>query len=110
MAHIGAYSQPAADGFVFTTEHGQPLRGNNFRDREWTNALRDAGLPYRPPHTMRHLSAMRLADAGFTSTQCARWLGDTAAVVERTYVNFLPSAHDEMSKVFARQQREEVRV
>jgi integrase len=104
MRHIGEYAQPEADGFVFTSETGTPVFTGTFRDRYWRQALASAGLPYQPPHNLRHVAACRLADAGFSTVQVARWLGDTAATVESTYINVLPNAQDRMATVFNREE------
>jgi hypothetical protein len=49
--HLRWLAQPGEDGLLFTSPEGKPLRYDNFRNRIWYPALRDAGLP-RPTSTI----------------------------------------------------------
>jgi integrase len=90
--HISSFAQPAADGFVFTTEGGKaPIRAGNWRRRVFYPALEAAGLPKVPPQALRHRVACDLLDRGFSIDQVARWLGDNPGTIRTTYANVLPT-------------------
>jgi integrase len=91
--HVGLYAQPEADGYVFTGPRGDaPIRPNNWRDRVFYAGIEAAGLPRIVPHALRHRFAIDALDRGYTIHQVADWLGDTSAVVEKVYANFLPTS------------------
>jgi integrase len=55
---------PAADGFVFTSSEGGPMRRTNFRTRNWLPAVRaSVGEPFRF-HDLRHTHAAMLIAQG----------------------------------------------
>jgi len=60
--HLAAY--PPADGFVFTTPTGLPIRRTNFRRRVWLPAVRTSvGEPCRF-HDLRHTHVALLIEQG----------------------------------------------
>ena len=86
--HLGDYSQPGAEGFVFTGPGGETaVQVNNWRRREFYPALEAAGLPRTVPHTLRHRIGWSLMDDGFTVDQVADWIGDTPDTVRKVYAN-----------------------
>jgi len=86
--HLGEYSQPGANGYVFTGPDGNaPIQTSNWRKRAFYPALEAAGLPKTVPHALRHRVAWDLIDRGFTVDQVADWIGDTPQTVRAVYAN-----------------------
>ena len=67
------------------------------RTRSFYEALERAELPRVVPHALRHRIACVLADEGESDTAIAAWLGDTAAVVAKTYRNVLVRTNDRIA-------------
>jgi integrase len=105
--HMASCSQPEPDGLLFTAPEGGPVRPGLWRQRAFYPALAAAGLPRIVPHALRHAVVTRLADKGFSDTQIASFIGDTAAVVARTYRNVLVSTNEDIAAALA-QEREGV--
>jgi integrase len=67
------------------------LNLRNCRKRQWTPALRAAGLerdgkPWLPvPYVLRHTFATWALEAGFDIFQLARYMGTSVAMIDRTY-------------------------
>ena len=97
MAHEAQYSQDGPDGLLFTAPEGGPVRAGLWRTRSFYPALAAAGLPRVVPHALRHRIACVLADEGESDTAIAAWLGDTAAVVAKTYRNVLVNTNDRIA-------------
>jgi integrase len=97
QAHMAAYSQDGPGGLVFTAPEGGPVRAGLWRTRSFYKALERAGLPKVVPHSLRHRIACVLADEGESDTAIANWLGDTAAVVAKTYRNVLLRTNDRIA-------------
>ncbi|MGH2652514.1 MAG: site-specific integrase, partial [Actinomycetota bacterium] len=88
QSHVGAYSEPGPDGFVFTEPDGKgPIRTSTWRKRVFYPALQAAGLPRIVPHTLRHRIAWDLIDRGETVDTVADWIGDTPQTVRAVYAN-----------------------
>jgi integrase len=62
-AHLAAYP-PGADGLVFTSPQGDPLRRTNFRRRVWLPATSEVGLEGVRFHDLRHTHAAMLIAQG----------------------------------------------
>jgi integrase len=64
----------------------------NFRLREWTPALRAAGVEHRPPYALRHTYASFAIAAGVSLFELARFMGTSVEQIDRTYGHLLPDA------------------
>lgn len=73
------------------------MRAGLWRQRSFYPALERAELPRVVPHALRHRIACVLADEGESDTAIAAWLGDTAAVVAKTYRNVLLNTNDRIA-------------
>jgi integrase len=73
------------------------VRAGLWRQRSFYPALERAELPRVVPHALRHRIACVLADEGESDTAIAAWLGDTAAVVAKTYRNVLLNTNDRIA-------------
>lgn len=69
----------AADGFVFPTSTGTPLRNSNFRRRHWDKAAKACGLDGLTPHDLRHTAASLAVGAGANVKAVQRMLGHASA-------------------------------
>lgn len=74
LEHIRWSSNPGADGYVFATAAGKPLRRSNFGDK-WRAARKAVGLPTIHFHDLRHTSNNWAAEAGATLAELKQRLG-----------------------------------
>lgn len=80
--HLQQFTGPAANALVFTSSHGEALRGPNFRRRVWAPALREAGLPAKLRlHDLRHTCASLLVSRGASVKAVASQLGHSTPTV-----------------------------
>lgn len=61
-------------GYVFANVIGGPLMANNL-NRYWQAAIAEAGVPYLKPHSLRHMHATVLLEAGVSPHVVAERLG-----------------------------------
>lgn len=62
-AHLDAYAQPGADGYVFTGHKGGPL-GPHVLQNAWAKARAEVGMPLLHLHDLRHLAGTLAASTG----------------------------------------------
>jgi integrase len=86
-AHLVTYAGPGADGLVFTSPAGGPLRHTNFRRRVWLPALKTAGLPVIHFHDLRHSGNMRAAGAGANLRELMDRMGHSTARAAMVYLH-----------------------
>ena len=77
---------------LFPAAGGGHLNLNTWRGREWTPAVKAAGLDHRPPYALRHTYASFAIRAGLDLTTLARRMGSSVTQIERTYFHLLPDA------------------
>jgi integrase len=71
--HVAAYAEPGADGLVFVTEKGRPLRRSNFdKSVPWHKVVADVGLPGLRFHDLRHTGNTLAAPYASTRELMAR--------------------------------------
>jgi integrase len=91
-AHLAAWP---ADGFIFTTELGTPIRRTAFSDRVWRPAVKRAGLSGVTPHSLRHFYASLLIRHGESVKTVQARLGHaSAAETLDTYSHLWPDSDD----------------
>jgi integrase len=79
--------------WVFPTPEGGVRAQHVFRRFVWTKILKQAGLRYRKPHTLRHTYASLLIQAGEPLTYVQQQLGHhSAAFTLAVYGHFIPRA------------------
>jgi len=82
VAHRAAgYGQPAIDGLVFTGPQGSPLDVDNFRNRQWAQAVKHASLEGFRIHDLRHTCASLAIAAGADVKVLQRMLGHASAAM-----------------------------
>jgi integrase len=79
---------------LFPGAHGGPLALSPFRHREWSPALRAAGVEHRSLYAMRHTYASLSIAAGVSLFELSRLMGTSPAMLDKTYGHMLPDALD----------------
>jgi integrase len=70
---------------VFPAPEGGYLNLDNFRTRDWYDALEAAGIARRGPYHLRHTFATEALAAGISTWELARVMGTSVAMIDRTY-------------------------
>lgn len=70
------------------------------RHREWSPALRSAGIAHRPVKTMRHTFASWSTEAGVELSFLARIMGTSVRELEDTYFRFMTRTDDQLRAAF----------
>lgn len=79
---------------LFPGARGGPLALSPFRHRDWSPALRAAGLPHRSLYAMRHTYASLSIAAGVSLFELSRLMGTSPGMIDKTYGHMLPDALD----------------
>jgi len=79
---------------LFPAARGGPIELHMWRNREWSPALRAAGLEHRVIYAMRHTYASLSIAAGVSLFELSRLMGTSPAMLDRTYGHLLPDALD----------------
>lgn len=91
------HGQPVTARLILTAPRGGPLRKQDFDSRTWRGALVAAGVrPTRQDgcHALRHTAASVWLRDRIDIVRVAAWLGDTPAMVYKTYAHLLPDDDD----------------
>jgi integrase len=75
---------------LFPAARGGFLNLSSWRRREWSPALRAAGLEHRSPYALRHTFASFSIAAGVSLFELARFMGTSVEQIDRTYGHLLP--------------------
>lgn len=78
-AHLKAFVERGDDSYVFTSPDGQPIERNNFRQRVWLPATREASLQGLRFHDLRHTAGTLAARTGATTKELMARLGHASA-------------------------------
>jgi len=81
------------DGLMFTSPQGRPLHYDTFA-RIMRRTAAQAGVPWLTALGLRHHAGSTLLHRGVPVTTVAKVLGNTPAVLLRTYAHALPSGDD----------------
>ena len=76
---------PHRHGILLPAAGGGRINIDNFRSRDWTPALRAAGLDHRRIYDMRHTFATWSLAAGMSIFTLARRMGTSVQVIDATY-------------------------
>lgn len=91
-AHLAAWP---TEGFLFTTELGEPIRHTSFSERVWRPAVKRAGLSGDTMHALRHFYASLLIRHGESVKTVQARLGHaSAAETLDTYSHLWPDSDD----------------
>jgi integrase len=92
------HGKPVTVRLVFTNRFGRVSRGTVFTQSVWNPARKKAGVPPGSDdgmHALRHTFASMQLGAGRAVTEVAAWMGDTPAIVLKTYAHFIPGGEDD---------------
>lgn len=93
----GTLGKPVTRRLLFTRPDGQVLTRSSFNPmwrRAWAAAGVEAAEQVNGFHVCRHSAASVWLSGGLNIAKVAKFLGDTVAVVSKTYSHFLPSDDD----------------
>src|SRR4051812_31647681 len=76
---------PHREGILFPAVGGSRIDINNWRSREWTPALKAAGIEHRRIYDMRHTFATWSLAAGVSIFTLARRMGTSGPVIDATH-------------------------
>jgi integrase len=85
---------------LFPAPRGGYIDLERFRHREWTPALRAAGLATRGPYTMRHSFATWAIEADVQLSYLATIMGTSVKELEDTYFRWLTRTDDRLREQF----------
>jgi integrase len=98
-AHIGRFTEGDADGLVFTTDSGTPLRSSNFRRSIWLPAIAEINQAGLRPHDLRHTCASLLIDAEAHPRHIKEHLGHSSIrVTMDVYGHLYEDSRDEIAQ------------
>jgi integrase len=80
---------------LFATERGDHVTLGNWRRRDWRDALRAAGLDYRPPYALRHsFASWAIATGEIGLFELSRLMGTSVEQIDERYGHLLPDSLD----------------
>jgi integrase len=79
---------------LFPAARGGYMDGEKFRYRDWTPALRAAGIEHRRVYDCRHTFASWAIAGGVQLFYLARIMGTSVAQIDATYGHLLPDSED----------------
>jgi integrase len=79
---------------VFPSQQGKHVNLDNWRRRDWTPAVEDAGFEGRTPYSLRHSFISWLLASGLPAFEVARISGTSLRMIDQTYGHLMPTAHD----------------
>lgn len=85
---------------LFPSARGGYIDIERFRYREWTPALRAAGLEHRRINDTRHTFATWAIDSGVPAWQIATMMGTSVVQLEDTYARWLKRTDERMRTTF----------
>jgi integrase len=77
---------------LFPGARGGYLNLNEWRQDEWTPAVKGAGLEHRSPYALRHTFASFAIAAGVPLFELSRFMGTSVEQIGRTYGHLLPDS------------------
>ena len=83
--HIDLYALPGADGLVFPSADGQPMRRSNFRRRVWEPATAEVCMTGFRFHDLRHTAATLAASSGTSLKALMSRIGHASAAAALRY-------------------------
>jgi integrase len=77
---------------VFPSKAGDYLKGDTFRLKHWTPALRAAGLEHRGVYACRHTFATWAIAAGLDLFRLAKFMGTSVQMIDEHYGHLMPDS------------------
>jgi integrase len=94
LVALAAHPVPINTPALFTTRAGRLIVLDRFRTRQWSPALRAAGLDHRGLYAMRHTFASWAIAAGLPTFEIAATMGTSLQQLSATYAHLLPDSAD----------------
>jgi integrase len=92
-----------ADGFVFQSKRGEPVRYRNVNNRVWYPTLKKAGLKKRNPYQTRHTAATLWLASGESPEWIARQMGHSnTKMLFTVYSRYVPNLTRQDGSAFER--------
>ena len=85
---------------LFSAPRGGYIDGERFREREWSPALRAAGIEHRRLVDQRHTFATWAIESGVQLWYLARIVGTSVTQLEDTYARWLKRTDDQLRAAF----------
>ena len=83
-----------ADALVFPSPKGKFIDWHNFTNRAWQIVLQSLpDIEYRNPYQTRHTFCSLCREADIASIQIARWVGNSATMIDRVYAKAVDHVH-----------------
>lgn len=76
---------------VFTDQHGNLVRPNNFLRRHWQPVVKSLPIDYRPQYNTRHTFITLCLNARVPVAQVAAWVGNSPKVIWEHYAGLVQS-------------------
>lgn len=76
---------------VFTDQHGNLVRPNNFLRRHWQPVVKSLPIAYRPQYNTRHTFITLCLEARVPVAQVAAWVGNSPKVIWEHYAGLIQS-------------------
>ena len=106
---LATRTQPGADGLVFTTKDGEPLRRGNFRRTYWLPAVARVGLDGLRFHDLRHTAvALAIANGAHAKAIQARMGHSSVTITLDRYGHLLPSLDEQIADGLDRMYQEAI--
>ncbi len=100
--HIDLYALPGADGLVFPSADGQPMRRSNFRQRVWEPATAGVGMSGFRFHDLRHTAATLAAASGTSLKALMARIGHSSAAAALRYQHVIDGQDAEIVQYLER--------
>ncbi len=100
--HIELYARPGADGHVFPSAEGQPMRRSNFRRRVWEPATAEVGMTGFRFHDLRHTAATLAAASGTSLKALMARIGHSSAAAALRYQHVIDGQDAEIVQYLER--------
>jgi len=100
--HIDLYALPGAEGLVFPSADGQPMRRSNFRRRVWEPATAEVGMSGLRFHDLRHTAATLAAASGTSLKALMARIGHASAAAALRYQHVIDGQDAEIVRYLER--------
>jgi len=100
--HIDLYALPGAEGLVFPSADGQPMRRSNFRRRVWEPATAEVGMTGFRFHDLRHTAATLAAASGTSLKALMARIGHASAAAALRYQHVIDGQDADIVKYLER--------
>jgi integrase len=107
--HLDQHAQDGADGLIFTSPEGTPLRHGNFTRRVWLPAVGKAGLTGVHFHDLRHAGNHYTASAGANLRELMERMGHSTSRAAMIYLHSTDPRQRALADAVDKAARDELR-